>query len=639
VGRKSIASVYPGSQERSDRTMIKASNRGRRIPNNKSTDVSVNHSNEKPNNHSTMSSSTRKCHSVLLLFAVFVALTAYLHMRATLLFSRNYMKELGPLISFSATDNSSAARKEQVTARRRQVIEKHKLRYNDAALALQEAAVDTLNECGNTERWLKSSRYGNFDDDLLTNDLAKRMILDLKNVLVPDSGIMPTVVNQTICHDKSRFRTETSISSDDKTVRNWAIRLIYLALHYHQHRLAVPEATQRYSDNMACGREQMEEKFGVGVFDYECPDAKYVVMPLAGNGLGANVRGGTVVAFLIGLLTNRIVIFVNNAEQGGDYLESEWPLVSCPRMDYQCFFWPTTPCTLTQDEIGNAYVLTPGEYRGLLRRGVIPKDIDHHKVWTFNSQFLPVTDLPGGSSRRIYDYAQTLISAVPEADNPEYVAMLKKAAETILVRDDDIDGYNYAARSLKVHHALVFYSMRPNPRSASELDSIMNDIIPKDFEPESAFGLPIRGTYHLGKTSTYFPNGFLNKLSILLFFLGSDKCGKESECLTFDQYMQVTSTEWAKHQNATGTKDDPIVVFTTESKNVVKEQKTFVSENGGLNYPFKFNFVTNTQDVTPDTGFMKQKGTLLIIIIYLFACKTCPAGTKCDLTVFLSPIL
>jgi hypothetical protein len=218
-------------------------------------------------------------------------------------------------------------------------------------------------------------------------------------------------------------------------------------------------------------------------------------MPLCGNGLGANVRGGTVVAFLIGMLTDRIVIFVSGTEQGGKYLENTWPLASCPRKDYQCFFWPTTPCTVTQDEIGSAHVLTPGEYRGLMRKGKIPKNINHHKVWTFNSQFMPGTDLPSGASKRIYDYAQTLISAVPEADNPEYVALLKKAAESILERDNDIDGYNYAARNLKVHHALVFYSMRPNPRNAHELDRIMKDIIPKDFDPETAFGLPVRGTY------------------------------------------------------------------------------------------------------------------------------------------------
>ena len=82
--------------------------------------------------------------------------------------------------------------------------------------------------------------------------------------------------------------------------------------------------------------------------------------------------------------------------------------------------------------------------------------------------------------------------------------------------------------------------------------------------------------------------------------------------MTFDQHMQVTSIEWAKHQNTTGATVDPTVVFTTESKNVVKEQRAFVADNGGLSHPFKFDFVTNTQDVTPDTGFMSKKRTYLI---------------------------
>ena len=76
--------------------------------------------------------------------------------------------------------------------------------------------------------------------------------------------------------------------------------------------------------------------------------------------------------------------------------------------------------------------------------------------------------------------------------------------------------------------------------------------------------------------------------------------------------MQVTSNLWQKHIEATGQKVDPTVVFTTEATGMVKEQQSFVAENGQRKYPFKFNFVTNTEDVTPDSGFMKDIGTFCV---------------------------
>jgi hypothetical protein len=88
--------------------------------------------------------------------------------------------------------------------------------------------------------------------------------------------------------------------------------------------------------------------------------------------------------------------------------------------------------------------------------------------------------------------------------------------------------------------------------------------------------------------------------------LASDKCNYESDCLSFGQQMQVTSQQWQKHQNSTGTTANPTVVFTTESKRVVEEQQLFVANDEQKNFPFLFKFVTNAQDVTPDSGFISD---------------------------------
>ena len=67
--------------------------------------------------------------------------------------------------------------------------------------------------------------------------------------------------------------------------------------------------------------------------------------------------------------------------------------------------------------------------------------------------------------------------------------------------------------------------------------------------------------------------------------------------------MQAVNASWAKHRLANGVSAKDInVVFTTESKAMVREQKEFAA-NATIQskYPLSFNFVTNTKDVTPGT--------------------------------------
>ena len=411
---------------------------------------------------------------------------------ALVISSRDDSKIAAEPAGFSAVGSNKEA---TTTDSSRKVIAQYIAEEEEQESAPATTSAEPLNACGNSERWLKGPRYGNLRD--LTDDLAQHMILNLQNVLLKDSG-MSTVLGQTICHADSRFLNSTpptETSFDDRTIRIWSVKLAYLAMHYHQHRLAVPEAVARYGADSQCPATHMDQQHNVGVFDYECPDAKYIVMSLCGNGLGSNVRGGMVLALYMGLISDRIVIFVNNAKKGNRYLRTPWQLASCPREDYQCFFWATSPCTVTQEEIGNAYELTKPEYRQLMRQDKNPESIAHHKVWTFNSQFMPLLETPVLAGERLYQHALRLISSVPEEQNLEYVALLKKAAEAIREKDGPRPtGYNYAAANVKVSHALSFYSVRPNPRNANELDRILTDIIPSNFQPEHSFGLPIRGT-------------------------------------------------------------------------------------------------------------------------------------------------
>ena len=119
--------------------------------------------------------------------------------------------------------------------------------------------------------------------------------------------------------------------------------------------------------------------------------------------------------------------------------------------------------------------------------------IEHHKVWYFQPNFAPLWNLPIKAAEMLQKHALTLISAVSEIQNPAYVAFLKVAVEAIGMKDKPRAVHNYPMASFKVHHALSFYCLRPNPHMAHELDRYLSDIIPSSFQPETSVVLPIRG--------------------------------------------------------------------------------------------------------------------------------------------------
>jgi len=499
----------------------------------------------------------------------------------------------------------------------------------------QEPITDeSLNQCGNSQRWLKGPRYGNLQGDpLLTDNLVQTLILNLQNLLISDQRHL--VLGQTICHADGRFRNDAAagLALDDRTVHLWAVRLIYYAMHYHQHRLAVPEATKRYStatgnNDSSCSPQTLLQQHNVSNFDYECPDAKYIILALGGNGLGSHVRGAMVPALLMGLTANRIVLFVNNRrESNNKYLGSRWLLASCPRADHQCVFMPNSPCTLTHDEIANAHKLDGSEYRKLTKKSEPVPEAEHHKVWWFNSQFLPHDFVGPRTVDKLREYAQILVDAVPDTpENTNFKLLLNRALEAIGTVDEKQERqYHFAARWNKIFHSLTMYTMRPNPSSAAELNEMMKEIIPGNFDPETSLGLPVRGRYYFRWAIGFYTTTLVNCNSIwipdinilvcvfiFLVVTASDKCKYESDCLSFEEHMIVTNDFWGRHAKATGISSSnqqrPTVVFTTEAETMMQEQQAWVEGSKHENSPFEFDFVTNSRDLLPGSGFIKHVG-------------------------------
>ncbi|GKY98325.1 hypothetical protein MPSEU_000790100 [Mayamaea pseudoterrestris] len=457
-----------------------------------------------------------------------------------------------------------------------------------------QSSVDTRDESHcyslNSQAWLDGPRLGNLQDSSLID-------LDLFS---SDSGsvtYLQRLLGQSVCAEYSRFRNmqdlqQLQYTTDiNATIHAWTIRLAYWAMHYHQSKHALLEATHRHAN---C---PLTSSIDIGTYDYECVNAKYIVASLANVGLGANVRGGMVYGYLAGLISDRVVVFVNDlANASHKFLRRPWALVSCDgdngngtdtsrhrRRDAQCFFMPSTPCVLTHADIQQAYALTNKETQKLVKQGIPPVGHEQDKVWYMKLGFTPLTATPVKAAERLRKYASLIIQQylLPRANasDEHYHAlqtMLHQAADNMLRHDEPRQGYNYGAANVKIHHALVVYAMRPRRDKAARIKQQLENLLRShNVQPETSFGLPIRA---------------------------SDKCVKESECLSFEQHMQATSLVWADFNSNTSRNDStkPLILFTTESTAIVQDQINFTT-----NHPdFPFRIVSNTYDVTPNTGFI-----------------------------------
>jgi hypothetical protein len=296
------------------------------------------------------------------------------------------------------------------------------------------------------------------------------------------------------------------------------------------------------------------------------------------------------------LISNRTAILIQNTSADvPKFLQKPWKLASCPRQDFQCFFLPTSPCVPTWKDIEQGYILE-GDFDfhfATEDKFHIPAKQLDNKVWML-LKYGGVTETPPRSVyKTLYRYGTELLQVVPSGDLRRPV--MEQALEQLLVDDDDDDGsdeshsknttattsFQYPAAHNQVNHALEFYALRPNFASRRKLTEALNNIVPSHFSPESTLGLPIRA---------------------------SDKCYRESECLSFDEYMRAADMVWQDHHQPTTTKNGnrsttPTILFTTESIKMLNEQKAYISNNAASS---RHQFLTNTRDVTPNTGLISE---------------------------------
>ena len=347
----------------------------------------------------------------------------------------------------------------------------------------------------NSKEWLDGPRLGNTMASGVDEEFAKSTILGLtsheRNI---QSNPAQRLLRQSLCPKESRLLDDSTDKMDESLVDLWTVRLLYLVIHHHQHRHAIAEARRRLTASRHC--QKMRRSLAIGPFDFECPSAKFLVVRLHRNGIGANLRLIAVPALMAGLASDRVVLFVNNAATGPSFLQNPWTLASCQRRDAQCFFLPASPCVLTEKELAAAHVLQRSDLRRLFRFGVVPDEHHDDRVVVLQLSFRP-RRMPENLRVKLYNCTMDLVEKVPSFKGSSR-RTLESAAQRILQDDRaPTNAFNYYGAESPLFHSLLLYAMRPNPESLDQIEEILNVVLPDDFDPETSMGLPIRGTRNM----------------------------------------------------------------------------------------------------------------------------------------------
>jgi len=451
----------------------------------------------------------------------------------------------------------------------------------------------------NSEQWLNSPRISNINEEGMTHELVQSTILHVSPLDSTDGS--KNILNQSMCVDGSKLLSweedlestigvfeegegeggsKLSPQEEEEIISYLTYRLMYIAVHEHQHGPARQEALARYNPDPVCKTsttEELETNYNVGKFDYECPDTKFIVSVVSDIGFGASLRVGVMDPFLLGLASNRTVLFLNTISKDIIDLGSfnrPLKLASCERQDMQCVFMPLSPCVITEEEMSRAPILEGDALKNFRNTGVLGPEHVNERVLIVEPILGGHKALPFGLEDAMVDKIQSLYK---ETDGGKD---LKRLFPPVWDLSDNVleKVYNFIRKKGKqkwiFHHLINLYFTRPNLKSRSEIDSLVQKALPADFDAKSAIGLPIRG---------------------------SDKCRRESECLTFDQYMEVVKEFGARRSAITKDESGSVhnkIILTTESKNILESRHGYTAKNGD----FPYEFIVNEEDVGQGSG-------------------------------------
>eukprot|EP00536_Pseudo-nitzschia_multiseries_P016846 jgi/Psemu1/292734/fgenesh1_pg.1265_\ len=411
---------------------------------------------------------------------------------------------------------------------------------------------------------------------------------------------LPSLFDQTICHDHSPLRNFIPRITSDldsanflASVEDWYQRFFYLALHWRFHRPALEE----YRSRKTCAEKDTRDgtrylqsfmdHHGIGKMDFECKDAKFVIIPIGSIGFGAFLNTQASLCILLALRTGRIPIFSSRSyfywqKRKGD--QDPWLLapLNCSRKDMQCYFLPTSPCTVTIEDLKNAptYGSTRQEQRFLRKNVTIPPELEAERVVVLNPGLSGIPKYIPGIGGVVHKVVTELLSEWKMTENEGEDSLLTEEWEAIDLAHQWILEKAKADPNALLRQVYV-YMLRPNPYYKDLLNRQMSRIGTKNINPSETIGLAIRG---------------------------SDKCISESTCLPFDRYMELATNivypTLLSSDNAnsfTAGENRPKLIMTTEDPKVFNQSLAYQH-----NMSFPFQFVVNENDNMQGTGYPRE---------------------------------
>jgi hypothetical protein len=438
----------------------------------------------------------------------------------------------------------------------------------------------------NTELWLHGAHLSNrIENQAFIWD----QILGIHEGLDHELRSFQTLIDNSICHKAGRFRAVSSKYwnvNDTDLIQDWTFRLIYLAIHSWHHDPAESEAKLRKEHDERNVPHSTNETLlhSIKPYDFECPNTNFLISSVPHMGFGASIRLGMVNTMAMAIASDRVPLFLNgvNSTRVSNILSEKLTLVGCTRGDIQCSFLPITPCVITLEDLENRTIELPNTVsRALRRKGYIPdKNISQERYVFTESKVIPIKD-SGIYDRikvRLYRKAVNLVDNLrqnPGLHNAQVLEVLNAALENfrglkmVNVRRNDLN-YTYQNRHSMIHHAILLYALRMHPTMKDKVEDRVHEVIMKsnDFVADRTIGLPIRA---------------------------SDKCDRESTCLSFDSYMQLADELKNAHF---GDEGNVSVIITTEASDIARKSREISNNRDFKN----FSIVMNDGDILQDSG-------------------------------------
>ena len=390
-----------------------------------------------------------------------------------------------------------------------------------------------------SDLWLKSIKRNNANESLVSDQFVQDLILNTPPV---DSKRAKTILGQTFAYEDSPFLRWTN-STD---VRRLTFQLVFLAIHHHQHSPAKNEALARQNGKI---NKQYLESNEIGPYDYQCdPNTKFLVHEFFVNRIGFAASLLQLVNLYYAGLSSGRVVYISNHRRGNN-------LVACSRNDLQCNFLPDTPCVLSIPDWENRTKIDGGQFKALLENGTINENEDRKKILQFDAP----NSISGISTSNLQE---KVVDLVKKMFHEQSSFDLEKVY-------DEIRNQKWLISTV-----IWGYMLRPNLKTKFKIDSILENMT-KGLYPESTMGLAIRA---------------------------SDKCLRESRCMSFNHYMELMEKlSWKRtlEKNKTSSLDVPrsrnlydTIILTTEDKAIKTAYNNFKVQNA----TFPFKIIMNEQD-------------------------------------------